>query len=106
MGLLSWLMGGGCDSVTPDEVRDMKKAGQSALLMVDVRTPGEYATRKIDGAKHIPVQELGNRYKEIPMDKDVVVYCQNGVRSLYACRFLKNLGYNRVKNMSGGISRW
>jgi len=103
MGIMSWLIGMGCEELTPDEVRKIKGSGQ--VLLVDVRTPQEYATRKIDGAKLLPLQELEARASEIPKDKDVVLYCQNGVRSLIACRYLKKLGYS-VKNMTGGISRW
>ena len=105
MGLLSMLLGAGCADVSPEEVKEKKRSGDK-LLLVDVRMPHEHAVRKIEGAKLIPLPELGSRYKEIPQDKDVVVYCQNGIRSIMACRFLKKQGYSRVKNMSGGISRW
>jgi len=105
MGIMSMLLGMGCDSLTPDEVKTMDKNG-ARFVLVDVRTPHEQAIRAIKGAKHIPLQELGERYGELPKDKDVVLYCQNGLRSLMACRMLKKLGYSRVKNMSGGISRW
>jgi len=75
-------------------------------VLVDVRTPQEHASRKIDGSKLIPLQELGNRFNEIPKDADVVLFCQNGIRSIMACRMLKKLGYSKVRNMAGGISRW
>jgi len=105
MGIMSWLLGAGCDDLTPDQVKQMKQ-GAEKFVLVDVRTPQEQAARKIDGAKLIPLQELERRFGEIPKDKDVVLYCQNGIRSIIACRMLKKLGYTRVKNMSGGISRW
>lgn len=105
MGLLGWLLGMGCENVTPDEVREMKDRSRD-IVLVDVRTPEEYAEGRIEGAKHIPVRELERRSGEIPTDKDVVFYCHSGARSAFACRFMKKLGYTRVKNMSGGIARW
>jgi len=105
MGLMGMLFGAGCKDLTVDEVKAKRKNGESFVL-VDVRMPHEHAVRKIDGAKLIPLPELGSRYSEIPKDKDVVIYCQNGIRSIMACRFLKQQGYSNVRNMSGGISRW
>ncbi len=105
MGIMSWLLGAGCDDLTPEQVKQMKQNAEKFVL-VDVRTPQEQASRKIDGAKLRPLQELGKRVNGLPKDKDVVLYCQNGIRSIIACRMLKKLGYTRVRNMSGGISRW
>jgi len=105
MGLLGMLLGAGCADMTAEEVKAKRKNGEK-LVLIDVRMPHEHAVSKIDGAKLIPLPELGSRYSEIPADKDVVVYCQNGIRSIMACRFLKKQGYTRVKNMAGGISRW
>ena len=104
MGLLSFFLGGGCEDLSAQEVKEMKSRSENFVLL-DVRTPQETAGRKIQGAKLIPLQELNARAGEIPKEKDVVVYCQNGIRSIFACKMLKQLGY-RVKNMSGGISRW
>ena len=105
MGIMSRILGASCENLSADEVKSMKKKGESFVL-VDVRTPGEYAGSKIEGAKLIPLQEFERRHVEIPKDKDVVLYCQNGIRSIMACRYLKKLGFSRVKNMEGGISRW
>jgi rhodanese-related sulfurtransferase len=105
MGIMGWLLGASCESLSADVVKSMKKKGESFVL-VDVRTHEEHSRRKIDGAKLIPLQEFERRAGEIPQDKDVVLYCQNGIRSLMACRYLKKLGYSRVKNLDGGISRW
>jgi rhodanese-related sulfurtransferase len=105
MGVMSWLLGAGCEDLTAEQVKQMKQ-NKEKFVLVDVRTPQEHASRKIDGSKLIPLQELGNRFNEIPKDADVVLFCQNGIRSIMACRMLKKLGYSKVRNMSGGISRW
>ena len=103
MGLLSWVMG--CKDINSQELK-AKRGRKEDFFLLDVRTPGEYRSRKIDGAKLIPLNELDARAKEVPKNKEVVVYCASGMRSLFACRKLKSLGYDRVKNLSGGISQW
>jgi len=105
MGIMNWILGRGCENVSPEEVR-LRTTNGEKLVLLDVRTPQEHAHKKIKGSRLVPLQELGSRYAEIPKDREVVVFCQNGIRSIMACRMLKKLGYERVKNMTGGISRW
>ena len=105
MGFMGWFMGGGCEQLSTDEVKKMKEGG-AKFTLVDVRTPQENAVRRLAGSKLIPLKELADRANEIPRDREVVLYCQNGVRSLLACRMLRKLGFTQVKNMAGGISRW
>jgi rhodanese-related sulfurtransferase len=104
MGVMSWLMGIGCEELSPEEIKAMKQSG-GKFVMIDVRTSEEHSRRKIEGSKLIPLQDIERRVNEIPKDKDIVLYCATGFRSLVACRYLKKLGY-KVKNMTGGISRW
>jgi rhodanese-related sulfurtransferase len=103
MGLLSWLMG--CKDISSQELK-AKRGRKEDFFLLDVRTHGEYKSRKIDGAKLIPLNELDARAKEVPKNKEVVVYCASGMRSLFACRKLKGLGFTNIKNLSGGISQW
>jgi rhodanese-related sulfurtransferase len=64
-------------------------------LLLDVRTPAEFASGHVDGALNIPVQELGARVSEVgPKDRAVVVYCRSGGRSCAAAGLLKNAGYD------------
>ena len=58
------------------------------------------------GARLIPVEAVDSRISEIPRDMTVVVYCRSGKRGLVAARLLKNAGYRRVFNLSGGILGW
>ncbi len=64
--------------------------------LVDVRTPGEYASGHVSGAKNIPVQELAGRMDEIPKDRPVVLYCRSGMRSAKAAGMLTAKGYEDV----------
>ena len=75
----------------------------SGALLLDVRTPGEFAGGHIEGALNIPVQELGTRVSEVgPTSRPVVVYCRSGGRSCAAAGILSQAGYEVVD--VGGMS--
>jgi len=71
---------------------------RSAVL--DVRQPAERARGSIPNSIHIPLDELRARSGELPRDRELVVHCQSGQRSYYACRLLSQRGF-AVRNLSG-----
>jgi len=90
---------------TQDEGRAIVAAGGARV--VDVRTPQETARGIIPGAILIPVQELEERWREIPKDgRATLVYCAGGERSAAACEFLSRQGYEGLHNLAGGFSSW
>jgi rhodanese-related sulfurtransferase len=93
-----------CQNIGPDELNSMMLSGRDFLLL-DVRTPQENKMESIGNSRLIPVQELAQRFHELPRDREIVVYCRIGNRSAYACAFLAQKGY-RVKNLEGGIMLW
>ena len=86
--------------------RDARDLVAKGALLLDVRSPGEFAGGHIDGAISIPVQELVGRTDELG-DKsgEIVVYCQSGSRSAMAKRLLESNGFTNVHDM-GGIGEW
>ena len=79
------------------------KASHDTYLLLDVRTYEERQAYDI-GGYHIPLDELENRYDEIPEGKDLVVYCKAGVRSKMAISILRLKGVsNTLINLKGGI---
>jgi len=76
------------------------------FVVLDVRTPEEFAEGHIAGAKLIPVKELENRLAEVPNDRQVYVYCRSGVRSVQASEILASAGYTHIENIEGGIKAW
>ena len=74
-------------------------------LLIDVRTPEEFASGHIEGAVNIPVEEMAGRLDEIPGDTPIVVYCRSGNRSATAARILTEAGYAPVYDL-GGIQDW
>lgn len=57
---------------------------QSGALLLDVRTPAEFASGHVEGALNIPVQALEQRMSELPKTKQIIVYCRSGRRSAAA----------------------
>lgn len=78
---------------------------EQGAVLVDVRTPEEYAARHIEGAINIPLDTLESRIAEVSKDKAVVVYCGSGHRAGQAKKILVDHGYSQVTNL-GGIDDW
>jgi rhodanese-related sulfurtransferase len=81
---------------------------EKGALLVDVREADEVAEASFDVPEVmlIPYSEFEERFGEIPVDREVVVACNVGERSLMATYFLMNHGYEKVANMQFGIVRW
>jgi len=78
----------------------------SGAQVVDVREPAEYAAGHVPGAISIPQADLALRLDQVPRDRDVLVVCEGGVRSLRAAKFLRQTGFSKVTNLVGGTSAW
>jgi glyoxylase-like metal-dependent hydrolase (beta-lactamase superfamily II)/rhodanese-related sulfurtransferase len=75
-------------------------------MIVDVREPSEYAAARIPGAVSIPQADHSTRMDEIPRDRELLVVCASGMRSLRSAQFLHAVGYERVTNLDGGTNGW
>ncbi|MCC6622206.1 MAG: rhodanese-like domain-containing protein [Deltaproteobacteria bacterium] len=73
-----------------------RAAVESGALLLDVRTPGEFASGHIDGAVNIPVDALADRAGEIEAGRQVVVYCRSGRRSATAAELLRARGHQVI----------
>jgi adenylyltransferase/sulfurtransferase len=91
--------------ITPLEVKAKMDRGDEFTL-IDVREPEEYAIARINGSRLIPRATLPERLHELSTADEIVVHCKSGVRSGMAVDFLRQAGYRRVKNLTGGILRW
>lgn len=72
-------------------------------VFIDVRTPQEFRARNIKQFKNIP---LGSDFSKLPKDKEIVVICQSGMRSMQACKQLKKLGFVNITNVRGGMNAY
>lgn len=79
---------------------------EAGAMLVDVRTPEEFAAGHLAGAVNIPVEELPRRFSELGSpEKPLVIYCRSGARSSRAERLLKERGFQDVFNL-GPMSAW
>jgi len=79
---------------------------ESKITVLDVREPFEHNLCKIEGSKLIPLGELPRRIGELDKSADTVVYCHIGARSARAVELLTSEGFNKVRNLKGGIRGW
>lgn len=91
--------------ISPAEAQDLLRSNPTVLLL-DVRTPGEFMQNRIAGAHLIPIDQVTTRLGEIPQNRPVLVYCAVGSRSSQVAGYLSRQGYAEVYNMSGGIMGW
>ncbi len=91
----------GIKQLSPKEL-DQKKG----MMLLDIRTDKEYGQGHIPGAVHVPLADIGDRVKKLKKDKDLVVYCDNGNRSIWAIKRLMGMGYKNLYNLKGGYNAW
>lgn len=94
--------------ITPLELKVKLEEDGDRVALVDVREPNEYQICRIEGAKLLPLSELGRRWRELDEFKGrtVVLHCHHGMRSLKALQFLKSQGWDNVLSLAGGIDAW
>ncbi len=92
--------------ISVDQAREIYKKSQA--LFLDVREPEEYDEGIVKGALRIPrgVLELQIERLIPQRDREIVVYCAGGTRSVLAAKSLKDMGYDQVKSMNGGFMVW
>jgi rhodanese-related sulfurtransferase len=101
-------MGAGPGSIEPKTLGERIAWADPSLLVLDVRTPAEYAAGHVPGAVNIPNAELGARIAELDgeRERDIVVYCRTGVRSGQALKVLGKAGFTRLFHLKGDYTRW
>jgi molybdopterin/thiamine biosynthesis adenylyltransferase/rhodanese-related sulfurtransferase len=91
-------------SITVEELKQLRDAGKEPFLL-DVREPHEYQICNL-GGHLIPLNDLPKRVNELDSSREIVVHCKMGGRSAKAVDFLRQSGFTKVKNLTGGINAW
>lgn len=89
-----------------DVVQTKAQLAEGDSILVDVREKFERDICTIEGSIHIPMGEIPARLNELPQDKEILVHCHHGGRSLKVVHFLRDNGYERSTNVGGGIDSW
>lgn len=95
MGLFSSIFG---------KSADYAQLVKDGAVILDVRTPGEYAGGHIKGSKNIPLQSIQQNLSKIPKDKVIITCCASGMRSGSAKSILLSSGFKEVHNGGGWMS--
>ena len=95
----------GLPEITPLQLRDRLSDGDDVFVL-DVREPHEFEIARIPGSTLVPLGTLPQHVHELDATADIVVHCKSGYRSGKAQRLLKDMGFSRVTNLTGGILRW
>ena len=90
--------------IQPVDLKRRLDAGED-IFVLDVREPHEYQICNIQGYL-IPLGDLPKRVHELDSSREIVVHCKSGMRSAKAVDFLRQSGFNRVTNLTGGILAW
>jgi rhodanese-related sulfurtransferase len=103
----------GCSTSTAgatnmDVLEFSKKITESGVVILDVRTPGEFAEGYIEGARMIDFQGGSFETEIATLDKDVTyaVYCRSGNRSGQAVKIMQDAGFRNLYNLEGGVIDW
>ena len=95
-------------TIEPEALNDRIAWADRSLVVLDVRTPEEFASGHLPGAINIPHAELAARVAELDgaRDRDIVVYCRTGRRSGEALGVLEQSGFKRLLHLKGDYTRW
>lgn len=97
--------GGNPMETTVEELHQRIQKGDKVFIL-DVRNPEEFQICRIPGSVLIPLPELPQRFAELDKNVEMVVHCKSGMRSAKAVQFLRQQGFDKPKNLKGGILAW
>ena len=92
-------------SIDPETLQRRVETG-AAPVVLDVRTPAEFATGHIPGALNIPHTEIARRLGELDKEAEVALYCMVGPRARLGEQTLAEAGYKRILHIEGGLAAW
>ena len=90
--------------ISPVELKT-KLDNKEEFILLDVRRPDELSISKIDGSRHIEMNEIPTQLANLDQDKEYIIYCRSGVRSANVTLFMEQNNYN-CTNLRGGILAW
>ena len=91
--------------IEPHQVADMLK-NDANVQLIDVREPHELEISRIEGADLIPLGSLASEMHELDSTQEIILICRSGSRSARALEILVGAGFEKIKNLRGGINAW
>ena len=98
----------GCGQSTSKPITEVSQKELKTVILVDVRTPGEFQAGHLDNALNINWfdPDFARQFEAIDKDKTIYLYCKKGGRSAKAQEKLASIGYRNVVNLEGGYDAW
>lgn len=81
----------------------LQTAEDLGFLMLDVRSPEEYRTENVVGARNVPVDQLRNDLQDLDRNTSLLIYCKVGKRCIRAVDELEQMGFKNIMVLDGGI---
>jgi len=112
VGMMLVMLSAGCEQTVADvtnvELLSRLNGAHELLVVLDVRSPDEYAAGHVPGAINIPHDVLASRLHELHArdNAEFVVYCESGRRARMARKILQSDGFVRVSHLQGDMSQW
>jgi rhodanese-related sulfurtransferase len=75
-------------------------------LLLDVRQPWEFDVCKIENSVLVPMSQIPAEAESLDAERETVVICHHGIRSRSVGRYLEQLGFSNIINLSGGVDQW
>ena len=92
-------------TIDPQTLKSRLDAGAS-IRILDVRTPIEWEIVHLDGSTLAPLDRLDETMEALDPDEEIVVVCRRGERSARAVLRLREAGFGRARNLTGGLTAW
>lgn len=93
------------DDISVEELKQRLDRNEKVFIL-DVRNPEEYQICRLAGSTLLPLPELGQRWRELDPEQEMIVHCKSGMRSQKAIHFLRQQGFSKLRNLKGGILAW
>lgn len=108
-GIMAWLMSGRpvdqLEQTSPQQLA--ARLSSNGIRIIDVRTPVEWKSGRIQQAEHFPLTEImEGRFPSVGKEEELVLHCGSGYRSNIAASILRKAGFKKVKSLAGGAFAW
>ncbi|MFN2455633.1 MAG: rhodanese-like domain-containing protein [Pyrinomonadaceae bacterium] len=93
------------ENISPAEL-SARLARNEAVNLIDVRELEEYEIARIEGARLLPLSRFNEWSGTLDANEEFVFMCHHGIRSAQVCAVLARAGFERLRNLTGGIESW
>ena len=94
------------NEIEVSELHELLSDSQNKLDIFDVRSTNEVSSGTIPQARHMPLHVIPSLVVELTDETPIILFCHMGVRSMQACQYLQNAGFDNVFTLRGGFKAW